>query len=267
MILRVENLTISFTAEQEMEVVHDLSFAMEEGEVLGLVGESGSGKSITSLTIAGLCKAHQVISQGSIIFDGVNMLTLSQKEKRSIQGAQIGMIFQEPLSALNPTMKIGKQVEEVLLLHDSYSKKERYQKVMEALLDVELPNPEELYHKYPHELSGGMRQRVAIASVIISKPKLLIADEPTTALDINTQKAIIKLLKKLNKKYGIAMIFISHNLKVVRELCPRVLIMQDGVIVEQGNTADIFANPQHNYTKRLLDAIPKSVEYENFYGK
>ena len=262
--LQVIDLSITFdeqkhkktNPEQVYEYVHDVTFTIEKGEILGLVGESGSGKTLTSLTIAGLYKPGQVIRQGNILFEGVDLLRLSAHEMRKVQGSKIGMVFQEPLTALNPTKRIGKQVEEVLVLHTKLGRFERLKRVEEALRDVEL-EPFQVMDKFPHELSGGMRQRVMIASVIISRPKLLIADEPTTALDSVTQDAILQLLKKLNQKHKIAILLISHNLKVIRELCPRVLIMKNGEIVEQGNTEEIFLHPKHEYTQKLIDAIPR----------
>ena len=264
--INVENLSIHFEDRgQNDEVVKNVSFSIEDGEILGIVGESGSGKTMTVLTIAGLIKDNAIIDSGKIYLDGKDILALSKKEMRSIQGKEISMIFQEPMTALNPTMKIGKQVEEVLKLHTDLNKSERKIKVLQALKDVELSNPEELIKKYPYELSGGMRQRVMIASAIICRPKLLIADEPTTALDVTTQESILKLLKKLNKKYGMSILFISHNLRVVGKLCKRVLVMKSGVIIEEGITEEIFENPKEEYTKELISAIPTRVKDNPFY--
>ena len=252
MMLKVENLSIHFEDRSEKEeVVKNVSFAVEAGDILGIVGESGSGKTMTALTIAGLLKKHAVLDGGRIWLDDTDLLTLSEKEMRRIQGNEIGMIFQEPMTALNPTMRIGKQVEEALLLHDrpwgregrkesgaaagkKMTKAERRQLALRALEEVELENPGELYRKYPYELSGGMRQRVMIAAAMVCRPKLLIADEPTTALDVGTQESILNLLKKLNRKYGMSILFISHNLRVVNTLCSRVLVMKDGQTVEEG---------------------------------
>ena len=208
--LSVENLKIHFDdRESRQEVVRDITFFMEKGEILGLVGESGSGKSMTALTIAGLLKANARLDSGAVYFwysdeperKKVNLLQLSAEEMRQLQGNEISMIFQEPMTALNPTMRIGRQVEEALCLHTKLSKEQRRERVLKTLEDVELENPEELVEKYPHELSGGMRQRVMIAAAIVCRPRLLIADEPTTALDVNTQASILALLKKLNQKY------------------------------------------------------------------
>jgi len=242
------------------EVVHGVSFRMETGEILGIVGESGSGKTITALTIAGLRKTGLVVDAGDVILDGKALLRLNPKEMSQIQGREISMIFQEPMTALNPTMKIGKQVEEALLLHrKDLTKQERKRKVLQALEEVELSNPEELWGKYPHELSGGMRQRVMIAAACICRPKLLIADEPTTALDVDTQDAILALLRKLNQKYNMSILFISHNLRVIGALCSRVLVMKDGEIVEAGGSNEVLQVPKHDYTKALVAAIPMRV--------
>ena len=260
--LEVKNLSIHFgdaLAKKAQEVVKDISFRINSDEIVGLVGESGSGKTITALTIAGLRKPDQIIEKGEIYLDELELLGLPEKEMRKIQGKEIGFIFQEPMTALNPTMKIGGQVEEALLLHTSLNKEQRREKVLKALKDVELKEPEKLIHKYPNELSGGMRQRVMIASAMICRPKLLLADEPTTALDYKTQDEILKLIKKLAKDYEASILFISHNLRVVKELCSRVLIMREGLIVEAGNTKEVFENPKHEYTKELIRAIPRVI--------
>ena len=250
------------TYDEYDEVVKDVSFVVKSDEIVGLVGESGSGKTITALTIAGLKKPGQVVDGGEIYLDQVELLSLSEKDMKKIQGKDIGFIFQEPMTALNPTMKIGKQVEEALILHTSLNRGQRREKVLKALEDVELKEPEKLVHKYPGELSGGMRQRVMIAAAMICRPKLLLADEPTTALDSKTQDEILKLIKKLAKNYGASILFISHNLRVVNELCSRVLVMKDGVIVEEGDTKEVFENPKHEYTKELIRAIPARAEVD-----
>ena len=264
--MRVENLSIHFGEGGEtQEVVRGISFCLQDGEILGIVGESGSGKTMTALTIAGLLKEQAVLDSGSIYLDDTDLLKLSAREMREIQGRDISMIFQEPMTALNPTMKIGRQVEEALVLHTKLSKEERRQKAVRALRDVELEDPEALYGKYPHELSGGMRQRGMIAAAIVCRPRVLIADEPTTALDVGTQDSILKLLKKLNQKYHMGILFISHNLRVVNELCSRVLVMKDGVIVEEGAAGDIFEHPGTPYTKELVAAIPGRTKSTAFY--
>lgn len=264
--LRVENLSLHFEDKGKIqEAVRGISFHMQESEILGIVGESGSGKTMTALTIAGLTKEHEVLDEGRILLDQTDLLALFPKEMRDIQGRNISMIFQEPMTALNPTMKIGKQVEEALVLHTRLSKEERRKKAIRALEDVELERPDLLYGKYPHELSGGMRQRVMIAAAIVCRPRLLIADEPTTALDVGTQESILRLLKKLNKKYNMGILFISHNLRVVNELCSRVLVMKDGVILEEGPTEQIFEDPRTQYTKDLIAAIPGRTKSSAFY--
>jgi len=257
--LQIANLSMHFQGEDK-EAVKNLSLDIKEGEIHGLVGESGSGKTITALTIAGLGKAGLQIDSGSILLDDLELLQLKEREWRHVQGKDIGMIFQEPYASLNPTMKIGRQVEEALLLHTDLKKKERVKRVIQALEEVELTCASQLLHKYPHELSGGMRQRVMIAAACILRPKLLIADEPTTALDVQTQRAILDLLKKINKGHKISILFISHNLRVIKELCKKVTVLQDGVVVEQGLCEDVFHNPKHAYTNLLLRAIPKRLE-------
>ncbi len=275
--LKVENLSIHFEDRSEREeVVKNVSFAVENGDILGIVGESGSGKTMTALTVAGLLKKHAVLDGGRVWLDDTDLLSLSEKEMRQIQGNEISMIFQEPMTALNPTMRIGKQVEEALLLHSRRSRRDRGGRLcmerreqrelaLKALEEVELDHPEQLYKKYPHELSGGMRQRVMIAAAIVCRPKLLIADEPTTALDVGTQESILQLLKKLNRKYGMSILFISHNLRVVNTLCRRVLVMKDGQVVEEGDCAEIFENPQSEYTRELIAAIPARTKENRYY--
>lgn len=263
--LEIRDLSIHFEDRGTIdEAVKHVSFTMEEGEILGLVGESGSGKTMTVLTLAGLMKENAMIDSGEILLDGVDLLKLDSAKVRAVQGNEICMIFQEPMTALNPTMKIGKQVEETLKLHTKLSKEERRKKVYHALEDVELEDSEKLYHQFPHQLSGGMRQRVMIASAIIARPKLLIADEPTTALDVNTQASILKLLRKLNRKYGMGILFISHNLRVIKTLCSKVLVMKDGEIIERGDVDEVFYHPKEEYTQELIAAIPARTQ-ENRY--
>lgn len=266
MMLKVENLSIRFEDRGVAEhIVKGISFDMEKSEILGIVGESGSGKTMTALTIAGLLKKNAILESGQIFLEETDLLSLSEQEMRDIQGKEVSMIFQEPMTALNPTMRVGKQVEESLLLHGKIPKKERRKKALQALRDVELSDAESVYLKYPHELSGGMRQRVMIASAIVCRPKLLIADEPTTALDVYTQEEILKLLKKLNAKYGMGILFISHNLRVVKELCSRVIVMKDGEILEEGAAEEIFENPKTAYTRELIDAIPTRTKRNVYY--
>lgn len=267
MLLDVNNVSIGFADTKPMQmVVNNISFQVDQGEILGIVGESGSGKSMTALSIMGLHKDTARITSGEIIVEGNNLLSMSEKQKRSYLGKEIAMVFQEPMTSLNPVMKIGDQVSEMLAIHTRLSRKEQKEKTLEALLEVGLSNPEELYIKYPHELSGGMRQRVMIAMAMICKPKILIADEPTTALDVSVQAQILALLKKINKEHGVSIILISHDLGVIRTMCERTIVMSQGKIIEQGLVEDIFRNPKQEYTKKLIDAVPsihkKKVEIE-----
>lgn len=258
MLLTVQDLHIEFHDKDRPETaVYDFDLTMEQGEIVGIVGESGSGKTISALAIAGLLNRKNLTKDGTILFDGKDILHCSRKELRQIQGKDIGVIFQEPMTSLNPLMKIGPQVEESLKLHSDLSKEELREKALQAMTDAELPEPEKLYDLYPHNLSGGMRQRVMIAAAIITNPRLLIADEPTTALDVTVQAGIVKLLRKLQEEKNISILFISHDLSLVRQLCPRVLVMKDGRIVEEGITEEIFRNPVNPYTQNLIASIPK----------
>ncbi|MBQ7658213.1 MAG: ABC transporter ATP-binding protein, partial [Butyrivibrio sp.] len=222
------------------------------------VGESGSGKSMSALAIAGLLNRKSLTKNGRIMFDGHDLLTCDRKTLRSYQGDEISIIFQEPMTSLNPVKRIGWQVEEPLYIHHpEVNKAERKQKAIDMLKAVGLENAEDVYFMYPHELSGGMRQRVMIAAAMIGNPQILIADEPTTALDVTVQAQIVELLKKLNKEMGTSIIFISHDLSLVNQICQRVIVMQKGNIVESGKTADVFSRPRDPYTKKLIAAIPK----------
>lgn len=260
-LLQVKELEVGFmTREGYQKILDRISFTIEEGSIVGIVGESGSGKSLTSLTIMDLLAEKAVIQQGEIILNGTDLLAMSAEQRRGYKGSEISMIFQEPMTSLNPTMPIGKQVEEMVLLH---SKKEHAkQEVQSMLSEVGLPTTDEFYQSYPHQLSGGMRQRVMIAMAMIARPKLLIADEPTTALDVTVQAQILSLIRQLNEKYHTTVLFISHDLAVVRHLCSKVLIMYQGQIIEQGSCSDIFENPKTDYTKKLLQAVPKVIRTE-----
>ncbi|MCR5507580.1 MAG: ABC transporter ATP-binding protein [Lachnospiraceae bacterium] len=256
--LDVIDLNIEFHDHITPEtVVYDFDLHLEKGEIVGIVGESGSGKSMSALAIAGLLSRKHMKKRGQIIFDGVDLLTCSRGVLRKYQGNDICMVFQEPMTSLNPVKRIGWQVGESLRIHTSLTEEQIREKVIKTLADVELDDPEGIYDKYPHELSGGMRQRVMIAAAIICEPKILIADEPTTALDVTVQAQILKLLKRINKTRGTAILFISHDLGVVRSLCERVLVMYRGRIVESGSTGEVFEHPREEYTKRLISAIPK----------
>lgn len=260
LILKVTDLNIEFHDHLIPEtVVYDFDLELKEGEIVGLVGESGSGKSMSAMAIAGLLDRKNMRKKGTILYDGADLLTCGRDKLRSIQGNDIGIIFQEPLTSLNPVYRIYDQVEEPLRIHTTLSKEERYERVLKVLRDVELDDPELVMRQYPHELSGGMRQRVMIATAMIMEPKILIADEPTTALDVTIQSQIVKVLQKLNKEHKTAIIFISHDLSLVQKLCRRVLVMKSGYIVESGLTEEIFNNPKEEYTKKLISAIPKIV--------
>lgn len=253
--LEIKDLHVKFH-NRDREAVAGVSLKIEDGEILGLVGESGSGKSVTAMSVAGLLPRKKCSFSGDVLVDGKDMLHADRKLLRKMQGKKIGVVFQEPMSAMDPLMKIGAQVEETLRIHTRVSAQQRKAWALEALSAVELPDPEAVYEKYPHELSGGMLQRAMIAAASVSKPSLLILDEPTTALDVTIQAQILVMLGKLNRDYGISMLFISHNLNVVRKLCRRVAVMQRGVVVEEGSTEEIFFNPQHPYTQHLIECIP-----------
>lgn len=257
-LLHLDNVTISAKKEgQWVPIVKNASFTLNQNEILGIVGESGSGKSVTSLAVMGLLPNGILeITKGKIEFDGRDISALSQKELRSLRGNDIAMIFQEPMSSLNPSLKCGYQVEEILAEHTGLSKKEIKERVISLFEKVKLPNPDKIYNRYPHEISGGQKQRVMIAMAIACKPKLLIADEPTTALDVTVQKEIILLLKELQQETGMSILFISHDLSLVSEIANRVLVMYRGDIVEQGDSQEIFTNPQHTYTKALISSRP-----------
>ena len=258
-ILDVKNLTVYVTVDdRKFPVVHDLNFSVMKGEIFGIVGESGCGKTLTALSIPELLPDGIFQSKSSVVFENVILHSLTSKEKRNIYGKDISIIFQEPMTALNPLVTIKKQVEESLLLHTKMTKEQRHSRVKECLLEVGIHNVDQVMEMYPHELSGGMRQRVMIASAVICRPKLLIADEPTTALDVTTQNQVLNLIKKINTMYGTSVLFISHDLKVVSSLCSRIAVMYAGTFVEQGSVQDVFNNPCHEYTKGLLASIPSA---------
>ena len=253
--LTIENLHVKFH-NRTREAVAGVSLSIADGEILGLVGESGSGKSVTAMSVAGLLPRKQCDYSGSVYLDGVELLHADRSLLRKVQGKSIGVVFQEPQTYMDPLMKVGRQVEEVLRIHTDLSPQARRDRALEAMAAVELPDPAEVYDKYPHQLSGGMCQRAMIAAAIVARPGLLLLDEPTTALDVTIQAQILDLLKKLNRESGMSMLFISHNLAVVRKLCTRVAVMQRGVLVEEGDIDQVFFHPQHDYTKRLIAAIP-----------
>ncbi len=256
-ILEVRNLSIWFRTEtSESCVVHDLSFTLEQDHVLGLVGESGSGKSVTALAILGLLdKAARV--EGSIRFAGEELLGMPTEKLRRYRGQSIAMIFQEPMTALNPVMPVGEQIAEALRTHHpELAERDVRLRVLEAMEAVAIAEPSARYRNYPHQFSGGQRQRILIAMAIIGHPRLLIADEPTTALDVTVQAQILDLLRQLRSRYGLSMIFISHDLAVVESIADRVLVMRGGYLLEAGSRAQIFAQPAHPYTQSLLGAVP-----------
>ena len=257
-LLHIDHVTISAKKEGQWNaIVKDSSFVLNQNEILGIVGESGSGKSVTSLAIMGLLpKGILEITSGKIEFDGRDISALSQKDLRNLRGNEIAMIFQEPMSSLNPSLKCGFQVEEILKEHTQLSQKDIKATVLALFEKVKLPNPDKIFNRYPHEISGGQKQRVMIAMAIACKPKILIADEPTTALDVTVQKEVILLLKELQQETGMSILFISHDLSLVSEIANRVLVMYRGEIVEQGNAQDIFNNPTNTYTKALISSRP-----------
>ncbi|MCR4902604.1 MAG: ABC transporter ATP-binding protein [Butyrivibrio sp.] len=258
-ILEVTDLHIEFHDSQEPFVaVNDFDLKLSEGEIVGIVGESGSGKSMSALAIAGLLNRKSLTKTGTIYFEDVDLLSCDRKLLREFQGDEISMIFQEPMTSLNPVKRIGWQVEEPLRIHHpEVNKEDRKKRAIEMLRAVELRDPEAVYNMYPHELSGGMRQRVMIAAAMIGNPQILIADEPTTALDVTVQAQIVELLRKINREKGTSIIFISHDLSLVSALCSKVIVMQNGNIVETGTSEEVFNNPKEDYTKALIAAIPK----------
>jgi len=253
-ILAVEQLSVTFNHGQK--VVDDISFAIYPGETFALVGESGSGKSITALSVLRLLPNNARLNAGAISLQGDNLLHRSEFELCKIRGRRIGLIFQDPMSSLNPVMTIGSQIEEVINIHFDLPKQAIKQRVLELLQQVEIPEPQQRIKDYPHQLSGGQRQRVMIAIALAAKPDLLIADEPTTSLDVTIQAQILALLKNIQQQTGMALWLISHDLALVSTMADRVAVMQQGKIIETGATADFFSNPQHPYTRKLLNALP-----------
>ena len=266
-LVEIENLRVKFNTDSGVvNAVNGISFNIKKGETLALVGESGSGKSVTARGIIRLLANNAVLSnETKITFDGKNINTYTEKEYQKIRGKKISMIFQEPMSSLNPIYTIENQISEVLKIHDKYSDIKLKEKCLELLKQVQIPEPESRLSQYPHQLSGGQRQRIMIAIAIANNPDLLIADEPTTALDVTVQTEILKLLQSLQKKYQMSILFITHDLTIVRQISDRVCVMYNGDIKETGNTKEIFNNPQDDYTKHLLSSEPE--ERELFYDK
>jgi oligopeptide/dipeptide ABC transporter ATP-binding protein len=259
-LLEIRNLTVHFPASQgTVAAVRDVSLSLKQGEVLGLVGESGSGKSVTSLAVMRLLPPQAAL-KGELRFGnngtGQNLLSLSPEQMRAMRGSKISMIFQEPMTALNPVMRVGEQIAEAVRVHQNVSRREAWDRSVDALNEVAIPDPARRARDYPHQLSGGMRQRVMIAMAIINRPELLIADEPTTALDVTIQAQILELLAGLREKFGLTMLFISHDLAVVSGIAQNVAVMYAGTLVEFGSRNDIFRSPGHPYTRGLLAAAP-----------
>lgn len=263
-ILDVHELKTYFHTENGvLPSVDGVSFQLKRGETVALVGESGCGKSVTSFSIMGLVSSPGRIEGGEIFFQNKNLLKASKKEMRRMRGNEMAMIFQEPLTSLNPVFTVGSQIAESVRLHQKVSKKTAKIRSIEMIERVGIPRPEKVYYSYPHQLSGGMRQRIMIAIALSCNPKLLIADEPTTALDVTIQAQILKLMKELSQEYDTSIMLITHDLGVVAEMVDRVIVMYAGQIVEEGNVFDLFQNPQHPYTKGLIDSTPKIHELKS----
>ena len=257
--IEVKNLTVHYTSEgKEIHAVNDVSFSLQKGETLGLVGETGAGKTTIAKSILRILPEPPAqVDSGRILLEGKDLLPLSNDEMRKIRGKRISMIFQDPMTSLNPLFTVGDQLTEPLRIHKGISKREARDLVLEKLRMVEIPDPESRMKQYPHELSGGMRQRIMIAMAIMCNPRLIIADEPTTALDVTIQAQILELMNDLRHKLGMSIIMITHDLGVVAQMCEKIAVMYAGHIVEYGTTDEIFYNPQHEYTKGLINSIPK----------
>lgn len=259
-ILEVDNLNVSFnTYAGEVKAVRGVSFELSKGETLAFVGESGCGKTVTAKSILRLLKPPFAVikPESKIICNGKDVLKMSEKELCEFRGDEVGMIFQDPMTSLNPTMTVGNQIMESLMIHKKLDKKAAKEEAVNMLKLVNIPSPEKRIDNYPHEMSGGMRQRVMIAIALACRPKLLIADEPTTALDVTIQLQIVKLLQRLNQEKNMAVLFISHDLSLVKRLCHRIIVMHNGDMVETGLTEQIFYHPKEAYTRELISAIPK----------
>lgn len=266
-ILSIENLRIHFeTFAGEVQAIRGVNLKLEKGETLALVGESGSGKSVTAKSVMKLLSNNAVVKEGSITFKGENILEKSERDMQSIRGKEIAMIFQDPMTSLDPTMKIGKQITEVIIKHEKASKEEANKRAEELLELVGIPNAKERMKQYPHQFSGGQRQRIVIAIALACNPDVLIADEPTTALDVTIQAQILELLKKLQQQFQMAIIFITHDLGVVANVADRVAVMYAGKVVEVGTVDEVFYNPQHPYTWGLLRSMPTLHTGDTLYA-
>ncbi len=255
--LSVRDLRVSFCTEQGMvQAIDGVSFDVAEGEILGVVGESGSGKTVSLLAVMGLITDPNAVIEGSIKYQGRELVGLSAKDMRKLRGREIAMIFQDPMTALTPVYTIGWQIAEQIRAHEKISAKAAEQRAIDLLQEVNIPNPAEAIHLYPHQLSGGMRQRAVIAMALSCNPSLLVADEPTTALDVTVQAQILDLVRKLQKNYKSAVVFITHDMGVIAEIADRVMVMYAGRIAERGSKRELFSEPQHPYTQALLDSIP-----------
>jgi len=264
MLLEVKNLHTYFrTRNGTVKAVNDVSYSLEPGKTIGIVGESGSGKSVSAMSILRLLDANGYIDSGEILFEGRDLTKLPMDDMYHIRGNAISVIFQEPMTSLNPVFTVKRQLSEPFMIHQGMNKKQAAEKSLEMLRAVQIPNPEAVLNQYPHQLSGGMRQRVMIAMALACQPKILIADEPTTALDVTIQAQILDLIRKMNEKMETSVIFITHDLGVVSELCDTVIVMYTGHIVEQASAAELFAGPKHPYTQGLLNAIPRITKERN----
>ena len=266
-ILSIENLRIHFeTFAGEVQAIRGVNLKLEKGETLALVGESGSGKSVTAKSVMKLLSNNAVVKEGSITFKGENILEKSERDMQSIRGKEIAMVFQDPMTSLDPTMKIGKQITEVIIKHEKVSKEEANKRAEELLELVGIPNAKERMKQYPHQFSGGQRQRIVIAIALACHPDVLIADEPTTALDVTIQAQILELLKELQQQFQMAIIFITHDLGVVANVADRVAVMYAGKVVEVGTADEVFYNPQHPYTWGLLRSMPTLHTGDTLYA-
>ena len=263
-LLDIENLKLSFfTPAGEVKALNDVSLSLKEGEVLGIVGESGSGKSVTAFSLMGLTAHPGKVVGGKTTFNGHVVTDMSERELRSIRGKEVSIIFQDPMTSLNPVYTIGNQITEVIRLHTGASQKEALKRAEELISLVGINEPKKRLSQYPHELSGGMRQRIMIAIALACEPKLLIADEPTTALDVTIQAQILELMMELKDRLGMSIIMITHDLGVVANMCDKIAVMYAGKVVEYGNAEDIFYNPKHKYTEGLINSIPKLMSEEH----